>query len=127
MGSHHFIGTGHLSPWLERQARDSAELISGIKDVIESCGLTVADDISVAFANGGSTIVWVLAESHLVLHVWALEGYATVDLHVCDYRETNADKAQRLVDELTRRFFAPGSDSWHSLDIEHPAPVATPV
>ena len=78
---------------------------------------------AVPFAGGGLTLVWVLAESHLVLHLWPEEGYATVDLHVCDYRESNAAKARRLREELARLCFAAGSGEWQEMAVGESAPL----
>ena len=75
---------------------------------------------AVPFPEGGLTLVWVLAESHLVIHLWATEGYATIDLHVCDYRESNAAAARALVESLRRLCFAEGSDSWQERRLEPP-------
>jgi S-adenosylmethionine/arginine decarboxylase-like enzyme len=74
----------------------------------------------VPFPGGGLTLVWVLAESHLVLHHWAEEGYATIDLHICDYRGSNEANAQRLVESLRRFCFLEASDSWHRHRLEQP-------
>jgi len=59
---------------------------------------TSPDRFSVVFDNGGLTLVWVLAESHLVLHHWEMEGFATLDLHLCNYRGSNIERARRLVE-----------------------------
>ena len=84
---------------------------------MSDCGLAVVAQQAVPFAGGGLTLVWVLAESHLVLHLWPEEGYATVDLHVCDYRTSNAEKAQRLREELDRMCFRPGSGEWREMAV----------
>jgi S-adenosylmethionine/arginine decarboxylase-like enzyme len=65
MASHHFIGNESLAKLIAAQVR--------------STGLEVVDQRAVGFDNGGLTLVWVLAESHLVLHHWAEEGFATLD------------------------------------------------
>ena len=51
----------------------------------------------------------------LVLHLWPERGCATLDLHVCDYRDSNRDKARRLRDALAALCFAHGSASWREL------------
>jgi S-adenosylmethionine/arginine decarboxylase-like enzyme len=124
MASHHFIGTGLLSERLAAAAPAPAQLVSRIKGFITASGLQVVADQAVRFENGGLTLVWILAESHLVIHYWATEGFATIDLHVCDYHESNAQNARRLVESLGSFCFEIGSDRWHELEVEHPPVTA---
>jgi S-adenosylmethionine/arginine decarboxylase-like enzyme len=124
MASHHFIGTGLVSEQLAAAAADTGRLVRRVGYIVADCGLLVIADRAVRFDNGGLTLVWVLAESHLVLHHWAEEGFATLDLHVCDYHESNARKARRLVERLRSFCFESGSDRWHELEVEDPRPVA---
>ena len=84
---------------------------------MEEAGLQVVADQAVPFTGGGATLVWILAESHLVLHLWPELGRATVDLHVCDYRESNRAKAHRLRDALAALCFAPGSGAWREVTL----------
>ena len=123
MASHHFIGNGHVSPDLVQSAKTPESLARLIAAQVRSTGLEVVDHRAVGFDNGGLTLVWVLAESHLVLHHWAEEGFATLDLHVCDYQGSNAAKASELVDALTAFCFAPGTATWNQVHLETPAAV----
>ena len=125
MASHHFIGNGLVSTALEVAARTPAGLAETVSGQIRSAGLAVVEHRAVAFDNNGLTLVWVLAESHLVLHHWADEGFATLDLHVCDYNGSNAAKAAILVRTLTAFLFAPGTEHWNEVHLEAPAAVAT--
>ena len=120
MASHHFLGTGLFSAALAAAARQPEELLERIERLVADNGLAVVARRAVPFPGGGLTLVWVLAESHLVLHHWAREGYATIDLHVCDYRGSNAANARRLVEALRRFCFLEGSDSWHEHRLERP-------
>ena len=119
MASHHFIGTGSLSGTLTAAAENPARLLAAMGELVEAEGLSVVADQSATFDNGGLTLVWVLAESHLVLHVWAQEGFATLDLHVCDYHASNAAKAQRLVASLSSFCFA-AAGHWHEVHLQDP-------
>ncbi len=76
------------------------------------------------FDNEGLTLVWVLAESHLVMHLWPEQGYATLDLHVCDYNGSNRDAAHALVERLTAYCYVDGSESWREMELEPPGLVA---
>ncbi len=123
MASHHFIGNGIASAALGRAASSPNELLKRIAEEVRATGLEVVDHRAVGFENGGLTLVWVLAESHLVLHHWVEEGFATLDLHICDYRGSNAAKAAALVEALTAYCFVAGTANWSELHLEDPAPV----
>ena len=126
MASHHFLGTGLISDDLATAARRPEDLLDEIERRVADNGLAVVERQAVPFPGGGLTLVWVLAESHLVLHYWAAEGFATIDLHICDYRGSNAENARRLVASLRRFCFLEGSDSWHEQRLERPRkPPAT--
>ena len=92
--------------------------------MIRECGLTVVSGNSASFDGGGATLVWILAESHLVIHLWAAEGFATIDLHVCDFRASNAGPAGRLKERLSEWCFAGGEGTWQEIATPHPAAVA---
>jgi S-adenosylmethionine decarboxylase len=125
MASHHFIGTGAISAALADRRRDPVELTEVVSGLVTGAGLAVVGHQSVRFANEGLTVVWVLAESHLVMHLWPEQGYATLDLHVCDYTSSNRAAARALVAELTRYCFVEGSAAWQEVEVEPPGRVAT--
>ena len=129
MASHHFLGTGFLTDGLAAAASRPEDLLDEIERRVADSGLAVVARQAVPFSDGGLTLVWVLAESHLVLHYWAEESFATIDLHICDYQGSNAGKAQRLVQSLRRFCFLEGSDTWHEHRLERPrkAPRAAAV
>lgn len=118
MRSHHFVGGGRTSASLLAAAAEPQRLLAEIAELVTACQLQVVGRQTVGFANGGLTCVWVLAESHLVLHLWPEEGLATVDLHVCDYRASNARNAAALVERLRSWCFEAGSDRWRELELE---------
>lgn len=120
MGSHHFIGTGALSERLREGARDPEALLVDLAARVREAGLGVVAQQAVRFEGGGLTLVWVLSESHLVLHYWGAEGFATIDLHVCDYQQANQQRARRLAASLAAYCFAPGTERWQELHVESP-------
>lgn len=120
MSSHHYLGTGDLSTGLSAAARHPEALLERVATMVADAGLAVVGRQLVTFEGGGHTFVWVLAESHLVLHHWETEGFATVDLHVCDYRASNAEKAEQLRAALDRLCFAPGSAEWRVIELPRP-------
>lgn len=117
MTAHHFIGEGDSSAWLQATCNDPPSLLAMVAAEVRDAGLQVVSDKAVPFTGGGATLVWVLAESHLVLHLWPELGRVTFDLHVCDYRDSNRSKAHRLRDALTTLCCAPGSAKWCELAI----------
>ena len=114
MISHHFIGTGVWSEALQRSQRDPAQLLAEVTGHVRACHLQVMATQAVPFDEGGLTLVWVLAESHLVLHVWPELQSATLDLHVCNYSTSNAANARALRDRLAAVCFATGGH-WSEL------------
>src|SRR5579863_7813064 len=99
--SHHFIGVGPLSEELRRGALKPEALVSRVSDLIRNCGLGIVSEHSAGFEGGGATLVWILSESHLVLHLWIPEGFATADLHVCDFTSSNAEASKQLKSQLS--------------------------
>jgi len=127
MASHHFIGNGRISAGLAQAAKAPNDLVRLIAGKVKSAGLEVVDQRFVDFGNGGLTLVWVLAESHLVLHHWCAEGFATLDLHICDYHGSNAAKASALTAALAEFCFEPETAKWNEIHLEEPALLATPA
>ena len=120
MASHHYLGAGALSEGLRTAADAPDELADRVAAMVRDSGLEVVDRKVVTFEGGGHTFVWVLAESHLVLHHWGQEGFATIDLHVCDYRESNAGKAAALRKSLESFCFDDGTAEWRELELPQP-------
>ena len=108
MVSHHFVGTGVWSEALQRAQCDSEQLLDNIAAHVRACHLHVVATQAVPFDHDGLTLVWVLAESHVVLHVWPELRSATLDLHVCNYGASNAANARALRDQLAGACFATG-------------------
>ena len=117
MTAHHFVGEGGYSEGLRAAAGDAAGLLRAVTAQVDAAGLQVMAEQAVPFPGGGATLVWVLAESHLVLHLWPEEDHVTIDLHICDYRAENEARARRLRDALDLFCFAPGSSTWCELAV----------
>ena len=120
MASHHFIGTGRHSENLTRAVHEPRRLLEQIAAQVAGVGFEVVADNVVEFPGGGLTLVWVLAESHLVLHYWGAEGFATIDLHICDYRDANAARERRLVASLEASCFLSGTAEWQEISVPEP-------
>ena len=117
MAANHFIGEGDFSDPLLAACGDPPSLLAVVAAAVREAVLQVVADQAVPFTGGGATLVWVLAESHMVLHLWPELGRATLDLHVCDYRDSNRARAGRLRDALDALCFAPGSAVWRELAV----------
>lgn len=121
MSSHHFLGTGNLSARFKEEALHPEHLLEEVARRVTESGLGVMSRQAVPFPGGGLTLVWVLAESHLVIHHWPEDDYATIDLHICDYKSSNALKARALARALEGYCFADGTGHWRELELESPA------
>lgn len=124
MHSHHFIGVGPLSRGLKQRAAEPEHVIENVSRIVEDCGLQIVSREAVKFDNGGATLVWILAESHLVIHLWTGEGFATIDLHVCDYQASNMERASRLKRALSEFCFDPAEAKWHEFTLLQPTCAA---
>jgi S-adenosylmethionine/arginine decarboxylase-like enzyme len=120
MASHHFIGKGLTSAELRQAAGDPVTLAATIERLVVASGLSIVERQLARFPKGGMTLVWILAESHLVMHYWAEEGFTTIDLHVCDYDRSNAHKAEALRMSLEEFCFEPGTANWQVLKVADP-------
>jgi len=119
VSSHHYIGAGAPSDRLKEAADEPGRLETEVAALISHCGLTVVWSHTSEFTGGGLTSAWILSESHLVAHYWNEVGRVTVDLHICDYRQSNRVRAERLVRALTEYCFAAGSESrWSEMHLD---------
>ena len=120
MKSHHFIGIGRIPDSLVSGATSPLQLADTITKLIVESGLHVVAEYATGFDQGGKTLAWILAESHLVLHLWMEEGFATLDLHVCDYRRSNVEGAARLRKSLDGVCFADSGGEWREMSVDYP-------
>ena len=120
MKSHHFIGIGRIPADLAKGETSPLQIADTITKLVAECGLTVVSEYATGFDKGGKTLAWILAESHLVLHLWMEEGFATLDLHVCDYRRSNVEGAKLLRNRLNEVCFADGACMWREMSVEYP-------
>ena len=47
------------------------------------------------------------------------EGFATLDLHVCDYSRSNVEGATLLRDRLDEVCFSEGGGEWREMSVEY--------
>ena len=71
---------------------------------VKKHGLTTVAKARHSFDDGGYTSIIALAESHLSVHTWPLEGYATLDVFVCNHSKDNTAGARSLFDSIINYF-----------------------
>jgi S-adenosylmethionine decarboxylase proenzyme len=74
-------------------------------DTARSLGCTTIGDIFHQFSPHGVTGVVAIAESHLSVHTWVEEGYAALDLFLCN-SELEPDEIYGAVDAIVAFFGA---------------------
>lgn len=88
---HHFVGRIKSYPF-----DDSIQKIEKIgKAMIDGLSLHIVKKVTKKFFPKGITLVYVLSESHIVLHTWPESGFTHVDLVTCSFK-TKKEFAQIL-------------------------------
>ena len=90
----------------ERERLKSLHSTKGrIRRIIKRLGLKELGSFYHQFPRGGGfTGLVSLVESHIAVHTWPELGYVTLDVYLCNYRKDNADRCQRLFDEISKIF-----------------------
>jgi S-adenosylmethionine/arginine decarboxylase-like enzyme len=124
MNSYHFIGVGLMSRKLAGMVTDTKLVAEQVTGLIIDSGLQIVSQAGTNFEGGGDTLIWILAESHLVLHLWTSEGFATIDLHICDYQASNLTRATHLKESLNEFCFNSEHVYWQELTLPQPERAA---
>jgi S-adenosylmethionine decarboxylase len=69
---------------------------------LRRAGATIVHELSHAFPGAGLTCVFILSESHAVLHTWPETGTVNIEIFSCSTRL----KSLEAIDELSRSFGA---------------------
>lgn len=69
---------------------------------LRRAGATIVQGLSHTFPGAGLTCVFILSESHAVLHTWPETGTVNIDIFSCSTRL----KSLEAIDELKRSFGA---------------------
>ncbi|KAM3095243.1 S-adenosylmethionine decarboxylase [Phormidesmis sp. 146-12] len=96
--SHHFSAILTAAETLMTQS--PAELLGLLRSCVQSAGLNAVGELATLFEPQGVSVVLILEESHVALHIWTETSKIAVDIHVCDYYQDNFDKAKRLTELL---------------------------
>jgi len=97
--SHHLSGILRIPEIMTRSS--SIELRHLLEKVVEEAGLTPLSCAAFDFEPQGASVVLLLKESHIAIHVWPELCKMTVDIHVCDFSDDNLERAQLLAKLLT--------------------------
>ncbi len=62
---------------------DAKKITQFLRNAANDAGATVVKLISHEFNPPGITAVAILAESHMTIHTWPVEGYVAVDIFTC--------------------------------------------
>jgi spermidine synthase len=76
-----------------------------VNEIITSAGFSVRNQCHTNFRGGGTTILFALAESHLVLNTWPEKNLSVhVELAVCNRNRDNTDRVGRMFSLLINLF-----------------------
>jgi len=97
--SHHFSAILTTSEAITHLT--ATELLDLLQDAVQESGLTSVAEAAATFHPQGASVVLILEESHVALHIWPESAKVAVDIHVCDYHQNNRPKAEKLADYLS--------------------------
>lgn len=63
------------------------------EEVINDLDLKVVKKLSHVFSPKGITLVYILSESHLIIHTWPESNMVHIDLFTCSYRSLKEFKS----------------------------------
>ncbi len=96
--SHHFSAILTVAETIIIQS--PTELLSLLRSCVRLAGLNAVGELTATFAPQGASVVLILEESHVALHIWTESSKVAVDIHVCDYHQDNFLKAKKLSELL---------------------------
>lgn len=96
--SHHFSAILTAAETIVTQS--PAELLGLLRGCVQLAGLNAVGELAATFDPQGASVVLILEESHVALHIWTESSKIAADIHVCDYHQDNFLKAKRLSELL---------------------------
>lgn len=94
---------------------DSAEKVwQALQDASRAAGVCVVGDLTHCFYPCGVTGTVILEESHIMIHTWPREQYASIDFHTCGKGDPKAALAVMVA--------ALESKEWHVLEFRRGRP-----
>ena len=99
---HHAVleGVGVASEMLEEK-----EILRRVKLFASDLGLHIVESFAHEFHPQGSSVVFVLRESHMAVHAWPEKKYIHIDMVTCSKKGINQSK----IVSLFRKLFRPAS------------------
>lgn len=76
------------------QFEESPKFVKNLADeIVKKMNLHVVDTVSHQFKPQGSTFVYILSESHLIIHTWPEFGKIHIDIETCsDHKNSDFKK-----------------------------------
>ena len=94
---------------------DPAALEKILRDIARTAGLEIVSQVAHQFTHRGMTLVFILSQSHLAVHVWPEEHFIAVDLYVCGNKEAVVRSIETARKELVAQF-KPQASSQHLVE-----------
>ncbi|MGQ9872130.1 S-adenosylmethionine decarboxylase [Leptodesmis sp.] len=114
--SHHFSAILPTIPTI--LTASATDLLAVLQTHVEAAGLRAVTQAGATFQPQGVSVVLILEESHVALHIWTKCRKATVDIHVFDSSLDNFTKAKFLAERLTAWIAGNNRPRWHYWCIE---------
>ncbi len=96
--SHHFSDILTAAETIVTQSL--AELLGLLRSCVQLAGFNADEELATTFEPQGASVVLILEESHVELHIWTESSKIAADIHVCDYHQDNFLKAKKLSELL---------------------------
>ena len=81
---------------------DNVEFLTeALENAAKKMGSKIIKTISHKFSPNGTTIIIILAETHISIHTWPENNYAALDIFICN-EETNPEIGWLIVKEALK-------------------------
>ncbi|MFB6469705.1 MAG: adenosylmethionine decarboxylase [Vulcanisaeta sp. AZ3] len=111
---------GNLYECDKEVLRDEVYLTRVVKEAADVAGALLVSTFFYKFGvNGGTSVVAIVAESHISIHTWPEYGYATVDVYTCGDHTKPMEAFKYIVKALrAKRFEVFASDRSYYVNTE---------
>lgn len=94
--AHYLVDIYGCSP----EVGDADYWLSRVPELCESLCLNILDALVQRFSPQGATLLYVLAESHLAIHTWPEENFATIEVFTCRPLGNHEERLRRFLDSI---------------------------
>jgi len=77
-----------------------------VSGIIKRSGFTIVGNCHHEFFKGGSSLVFLVSESHVAVHTWPEYNSLNIDIFFCNYNKDNTKKAQKAL-KMFRDLYEP--------------------